>query len=160
MPIRPPPPVRQQRGVFLLEALIGILVFSLGILAMVALQATTISIQTDAQYRVEAANLANQLIGEISSNVDRSSDASLQAAIAGYAHHASGEDCNSFSGAASSNTTVTNWLTRLARIPGATEARQQIRVTTGTFNQVRVSVCWQTPTDAQPHRYQIISYIN
>jgi len=38
----------------LLEALIGILIFSLGILSMVALGATAVNVQADAQYRTEA----------------------------------------------------------------------------------------------------------
>ena len=49
-------PQHRQRGMFLLEALVGILIFSIGILALVAMQATAITAQADAQYRVEAAN--------------------------------------------------------------------------------------------------------
>jgi len=42
---------RSQAGSVLLEALIGILIFSLGILSMVALGATAVNVQADAQYR-------------------------------------------------------------------------------------------------------------
>jgi type IV pilus assembly protein PilV len=49
----------RQRGGFLLEALIGILIFTLGVLGLVALQARAISYTSDAQYRGEAAYLAN-----------------------------------------------------------------------------------------------------
>ena len=50
-----------QSGVMLLEALIAILIFSLGILALIGLQATAISQSTDARYRSEAALLANDI---------------------------------------------------------------------------------------------------
>ena len=58
-PARAAGPARAQRGVFLIEALLAILIFSLGILTLVAIQTTAISAQSDAQYRSEAANLAN-----------------------------------------------------------------------------------------------------
>lgn len=60
------PDYRQhQTGVVLLEALLAILIFSLGILALVALQATAIKQSTDAKYRSEAALLANDIIGQM-----------------------------------------------------------------------------------------------
>ena len=53
-----------QQGVVLLEALIGILIFSLGILALVAMQSVSISNVSNAQYRAEAAFLANEIISQ------------------------------------------------------------------------------------------------
>ena len=52
-----------QRGVALLEALIAILVFSFGVLGLVAILAGSIRATNDARYRAEAANLAQMLIG-------------------------------------------------------------------------------------------------
>jgi type IV pilus assembly protein PilV len=54
-----------QSGVMLLEALIAILVFSLGILSLVALQATAVQLTSDAKYRTDATLLANRLIGQM-----------------------------------------------------------------------------------------------
>jgi len=54
-----------QHGAFLLEALIGILIFSLGILGIVGLQAQAIRFTNDAEYRAEAVYLANSLISEM-----------------------------------------------------------------------------------------------
>lgn len=56
---------RSQSGAMLLEALIAILVFSMGILALVGLQATAVQQSTDAKYRSEAALLANEVIAEM-----------------------------------------------------------------------------------------------
>lgn len=54
-----------QSGMILLESLVAILIFSIGILALVGLQATAIKQSTDARYRSEAAALANDLIAEM-----------------------------------------------------------------------------------------------
>lgn len=54
-----------QTGVALLEALIAVLVFSLGILALVGLQANAMRITTDAKMRIDASNVANQRVGEM-----------------------------------------------------------------------------------------------
>jgi type IV pilus assembly protein PilV len=57
--------VQSQAGVMLIEALIGILIFSIGILALLGMQGTAIKNTTDARYRSEAAYLASQVIGQM-----------------------------------------------------------------------------------------------
>lgn len=52
-----------QSGVMLLEALIAILIFSIGILGIVGLQGTAVKQATDARFRSDASILANQLFG-------------------------------------------------------------------------------------------------
>ena len=59
MTIDMPSLASRQRGGFLLEALIGILIFTLGVLGLMALQARAIGYTSDTQYRGEAAYLAN-----------------------------------------------------------------------------------------------------
>jgi len=49
----------------LLEALISILIFSIGILAIIGLQAAAVKASSDAKYRSDASLLANQLIGQM-----------------------------------------------------------------------------------------------
>lgn len=56
-------PRRYQSGAFLLEALIGILIFSFGVLGLVGLQAKSIRNTADANARAEAIYLANSVIG-------------------------------------------------------------------------------------------------
>jgi type IV pilus assembly protein PilV len=55
----------KQDGVMLLEAIIAILIFSFGILAIVGLQAAAIKNGGDAKYRTDASLLTNQLIGQM-----------------------------------------------------------------------------------------------
>ena len=159
---------KPQRGVFLLEALIAILIFSLGILGMVAMGSTAIAAQSDAQYRTEAANYASDIVSAITLDLKRTNyDATT---LGNYAHHnAPGGYC-SFAGAASTQPVVVNWYNRVSGVtdpklglPGATEATLQIMV--GAFNQVTVNICWQPPSNAAlpfapPHQHTLITYIN
>lgn len=54
-----------QTGVMLLEALIAILIFSLGVLALVGLQTLSIKQSGESKYRADAMLLANELIAEM-----------------------------------------------------------------------------------------------
>lgn len=54
-----------QAGVILLETLIAILIFTIGILALIGLQATMIGGTTDAKARIDASLVAQQRIGEL-----------------------------------------------------------------------------------------------
>jgi type IV pilus assembly protein PilV len=56
---------RGQQGVVLLESLIAILIFSMGILALVGLQAAMITNTSDARYRAEANYIAQQRLGDM-----------------------------------------------------------------------------------------------
>jgi type IV pilus assembly protein PilV len=56
---------QQQTGAYLLEALIGILIFALGVLGIVGLQAASLRTTTDSAMRAEAVFAANQLIGQM-----------------------------------------------------------------------------------------------
>lgn len=160
------PVQHRQRGIVLLEALIGILIFSLGILSMVALQANAIAVQADTQYRIEASNRADEIMGKIILNVNRTTPATLQASLAGFAHLSTGAVTScAYSGTASTNTDVGNWVTSITtaaatRLPGSTAAMQQIAVNTANFNQVTISICWQAPKDPVPRRHTLVSYIN
>lgn len=51
-----------QQGVVLIEAMISILIFSMGVLAIVGLQAAMIKNTTDAKYRTDASYIAQQRI--------------------------------------------------------------------------------------------------
>ena len=54
-----------ERGVMLIEALVAILIFSIGILAVVGMQAVAIKDVTSAKYRNEAAFLAQELLAQM-----------------------------------------------------------------------------------------------
>ena len=141
-----------QRGSLLLEGIIAILLFSLGILALMGLQTIAISTTADAKYRAEAAFLANQIIGQMW--------VADPATLAGYANYATtGVGNCTFTGAASANGDVTQWLGTVAgNLPGATAALQQITI--GAGNLVTVTVCWKGPQETVPHKHVAVTQIN
>jgi len=67
---RSPAPQSAQQGVVLIEAMIAILIFSLGILAIVGLQATMIKATADAKYRSEASYIAQTRLGQMWADPD------------------------------------------------------------------------------------------
>ncbi|GAA5157921.1 type IV pilus modification protein PilV [Viridibacterium curvum] len=79
----PPVSTGKQAGVALLEALIAILLFSVGILGMVALQARASQISVNSEDRALAAMLANEMVAEMwAQNSVTASTAGWQARIA------------------------------------------------------------------------------
>ena len=140
----------------LLEALIALLLFSMGILGLMGLQAIAVKNTADAKYRTDAAFLANQIIGQMW--------AEDPANLPAYAHNpTTAGNCN-FGGTASTNANVTAWLgsastlgTVAGSLPGATSALQQITI--DATNLVTVTICWQGPQEAVAHNYVAIAQI-
>ena len=171
---------RRQQGSFMIEALIGIVIFFLGAITMIALQASAIAIQSDAQYRNEAGNLVDQILGEINLGSRDPNGAVVAGTLASFAHQPTGgtttcrllatdananTDCCNFSGTVSTNPLVTNWVSDVStnnatRLPASDATRQQIVVNAGVSNQVIVTVCWQGPKDARPRFHRVIAYVN
>jgi type IV pilus assembly protein PilV len=58
-------PARPQEGVVLLETLVAILIFSVGVLAIVGLQATMVKNVAESKFRSEASYIAQARIGQI-----------------------------------------------------------------------------------------------
>lgn len=154
----------------MIEALIAILIFCLGILGMVAMGGAAIGAQSDAQYRTDAAKWADNLAGEIALTVDRGNPAGavLPASLATFAHQTGGANCT-FSGTASSNGVVSNWINDLsspsasrAALPGATSTSQQVKVDSSAtaFNRVEITICWKAPADAVKRSHTLVTYIN
>ena len=159
-------PMNRQRGVFMIEAMVGILIFSVGILALIALQASAISAQSDAQYRSEAAHRADQIASQMQLNVNRSTDALKQAAVAGFEYNVTTNSTCNFSGGLTTapNTVVTDWVASVTAgataLPGTTTSMVQILPATGTFNRVTINVCWKTTNDAVARRLTYVTFIN
>lgn len=128
---------RSQAGVMLIEALIGILIFSIGILALIGMQGAAIRNTTDARYRSEASFLANQIIGQMW--VDRSN--LTQYTSTGYAPR-------------------DTWATEVAeRLPGVTGTRLPT-IVIGAENEVTVTIQWLQPGETQGRTLQMINRIN
>lgn len=135
-------PGHRAGGFTMIEVLVSLLVFSLGILAMVSIQATAARMATDARDRAIATFLADQLLARML--------ISDPATALTFAHHATGDVACAPQGAASANPVVIAWLAEVTRQwPNANTAEQQIVVDEDT-NQVTVRLCWQNGNDP-PH---------
>ncbi|MEZ7910521.1 MAG: type IV pilus modification protein PilV [Propionivibrio sp.] len=148
---------RAQYGSVLLEALIAVLIFSFGILALVSMQTAAARSTIDAKYRADAAFLANQLVGLLWVEGQASRGAyvnGLDATQAGAGGCAAG-------GAAASAPEALAWLGQVARLlPEAQAARQQITIAN---NNVTVRVCWQDRSDnagGAYHNHVVSAQIN
>ena len=144
---------KAQAGVMLLEALIGILIFSLGILSLVALQATSIQLTSDAKYRTDASLLANRLIGQMWAS-------GLTPADLETAFESGGDQYNA-------------WLADVQGIeglPGVVAASSGIDSTLPTVTvdaatgQVVITLFWRTPQMPtsganSSHRHVVVSQI-
>jgi type IV pilus assembly protein PilV len=130
-----------QSGMILIEALLAILIFSLGILALVGLQATAIKQSADAKYRTEAALLANEIIGQMW--VSDRTTAVLQA--------------NFNTG----GTTYNNWLARVSGIlPGAAANPPAIAIDAQGIATVTVNwIAPNEPAGTPAHQYIAMAQI-
>ncbi|MEO8057727.1 MAG: hypothetical protein ABI671_05335 [Burkholderiales bacterium] len=157
-----------------IEALVAILIFSLGILGLVAMGSAAIGAQSDARFRTDAAALADEIANQMAvkaardtNHISAGPDLVLQASLLTFAHLPTGipgpGGCN-FSGTPSANLVAQQWVTDVLtgprRLPGATAATQQIVVTTANFNRIDITVCWQAPNDQAMRRHTLVTYIN
>jgi type IV pilus assembly protein PilV len=131
----------EQQGSTLLEALISILIFSFGILAIVGLQAYSVKNTSEARYRVDASLLADQVIGQMWS--DNRTNASL---VSNYS-------------SAGGGTAYSAWKTSVQNaMPGAVANPPTVVV--NADNTVTVTVFWQMPgADSSLHRYTVTAQI-
>lgn len=143
-----------QAGASLMEALVAILIFSIGIIAMMALQAVSIKNSIDAKYRADASYLANKIIAEMW--VDRPN-------INSYSNFATSVTpaCTP-AGTASTYGKTIAWASEVAAaLPGATANKQSIVVTTvAGITQVSVMVCWKSPQETETHNFLVTAQIN
>jgi type IV pilus assembly protein PilV len=134
-----------QQGAFLLEALIGILIFSLGILGIVGLQAQAIRFTNDSEYRAEAVYLANSLISQMWADKRASLKARYDSSLGGAGYTQFQTDVH----------------TRMVGVSFPSEPIVKVDATDGslplavtnTSSVVQVSIVWLMPGDTVQHNY-------
>lgn len=137
--------MRSQEGFMLLEALIAILIFSVGILAIIGMQAAAVNAVGDAKYRSDAAILVNELIGRMWAS-DRTT-ATLQA------------NFNSPSGAS-----YTSWLASVqTTLPGVSSgSAPSPTVAIDATGTATITVYWKAPnepTTNPAHNHIVIAQV-
>ncbi len=153
-----------QHGSILIEALIAFLIFSVGILGVIGVQASTINVTLEARYRSDAAFLANQMIAQIW--------ADGPASFSGY-------DCGGGCLSTNSNAKISDWVRQIQPsgstpgfLPGVSDSTNKPTILVNataatvsrTFNpalcdgsttailepsQVMIVLCWKSPQQGQ-----------
>ena len=144
-----------QRGIMLLEGLIAILIFSLGILALVGMQATTLNHTSQTKYRLDASFLGNKLIGRMWADTNANM-ASYQNGGVQFGSWFTPE-LNAYLPPGRSDATVT--VTPFAATPGINAAGV---LTAVTGYNVNIRIQWRAPNedDALPaHAYNVLTTI-
>jgi type IV pilus assembly protein PilV len=142
---------RKQSGVVLLEAMVGLLIFAIGIIGLIRLQTEAIAQVSDAKYRASAALLANEVLGQMWG--DRGN-------LPAYAQLSGGGGTCAATGAPSTYAPVTAWLSDVTNtLPGASAAMQTIAVTGPANDIVTVTVCWKAARDTGSHHYTAIAQL-
>lgn len=113
----------------LIEVLVSILIFSIGVLALVGLQARMTAAQSDAKYRADASYLANEVVGMMWSDL---------AHVTNY----NGTACTS-------HTRCSDWQTKVSNtLPNGSGSV----IVNAATQEVTVTVTWRHGSDDQ-HTY-------
>jgi len=140
----------KQEGVMLLEALIGILIFSVGVLALVAMQAVSISSVSNARYRTEASFLANDILGS---------------AWVARGTLGTGSDLDAFRYPGGSASPLAAWVQKVeATLPGSVTYPPTIEIvnmaTPVNGRQITVTLQWRAPDAVLTSRHVAIGYVS
>ena len=147
------PAQRSERGVMLIEALVAILIFSIGILAVVGMQAVAIKDVTSAKYRSEAAFLAQELLAQMWTDNGN---------IGAYA----------FAGAGAPPARILPWVNKVQlRLPDVANQLPVVTLTNPspaapavpTGATVQITVRWRLPDEATQllpaHSHTVVAYV-
>lgn len=136
------PSANSQRGVLLLEVLVAILVFSIGILAIVGLQGIAVRTATDARYRSDAAFLAGELMSQIWTDPIN---------VSQY----------NYLGAGPVPARLAGWVARVnSRLPGGVAPVVAYTANAQLGEVVDITVSWQMPGEAVAHQHQARMNVN
>ena len=123
MPVQPCFPRRAQGGFTLIEVLVALLVFSLGVLGVVGMQARAVQFSTQAGDRARAAMLANEIVSQMWTQQTPALD----------------------------DARITSWQTRIRdSAAGLPNGEGKVTTTTAADGSVtaKVTITWQAPSMA------------
>ena len=135
-------PLRRQRGVSLIEALLAAVLLAIGLLGTIGLQARAYSALSDAGLRAEATIAAEELLGVMS----------LDSAHLGDYVLAAGDEPGE---------RLEAWYDKtLARIPGASITVSVDEGAAPEPSEVAIAIIWQRKADAPRNRHEVRSFIS
>lgn len=138
-------------GFVLLEAMVALLIFAIGVLALISAQSATVKDASSARYRGMAAALASDLVSHM-----WMSDRTATTLQANFASGTAGKD-------------YTDWLSRVqaSGLPGVDSNPPEVTFTTqaggGTdavsSSLATIKVHWQAPGEANAHTYTSLAQL-
>jgi type IV pilus assembly protein PilV len=153
-----------QAGSMLLESFIAILIFSMGILAIVGMQASAVKSSADAKYRSEASLLVNDLLGQMWAS-DRTAMDPLNAANLVLQTQFQGGQGTNGPGYTAWYASFTDATPGPNSLPGSSAFPPTVTVVSKpgtTQGLVTVTVFWKAPNEpatAAAHSYSVIAQI-
>jgi len=129
----------RQKGSYLLEALIAILIFAFGVLGLVGLLGSSLRVTNDARYRSEAANLANGMVGEMWTMTATQIDTQF----------------------GPSGPKLASWKTKAASLLPSADVKVDLTLPDPSpqASTVVVTVNWQMPGETELHQHLITAQI-
>lgn len=126
--------IHHQRGSSLLEGLLAIILFSIGLLSLLMLLSATLIESSNARYRIEASLLINDLVSHMWIG-----DHSLNGLKTRYAD--------------TTSTDYQSWFTSVSnRLPGVSAKANTPQINIDNARNVTVTLRWQVPGDSTSHQ--------
>ncbi len=126
--------IHHQRGSSLLEGLLAIILFSMGLLSLLMLLSATLIESSNARYRIEASLLINDLVSHMWIG-----DHSLNGLKTRFAD--------------TTSTDYQSWFTSVSnRLPGVSANTNTPKITIDDARNVTVNLRWQVPGDSNSHQ--------
>lgn len=124
---------RNYKGFYIIEGIVSILIFSIGILGVIKIQANSITSIADGQFRITAISLSNSLLNQML--LDKN-------------------NINSYLNKSSDN--YKKWQTSLENnLPGVTNNPPQITIENQNYGQnIKLVIYWVNPTNRQLSNYE------
>lgn len=138
---------QSQSGAMLLEALIGLMIFAIGVLGLIGMQATAIKVTADSKYRGEATMYADQLINQMWA--DDRTNATLVANYAGEGGAGGPKYSDWYAGLSAAGT----------GLPGADISGNEPVVAIDATNTVTITIRWQAPGETAAHNYVTVATV-
>jgi type IV pilus assembly protein PilV len=143
----------KQGGVVLIEALLGILIFSIGILALIGMQSVAVKNTTDARYRTEAAYLASSMLSQI--RLDMANIVFYDDANAGVYAPRSAWRSQVEALLPGVNIATAVRVPEIDIVPGPTYAGDS-----DPSSRVTVKIYWRQPGEDMDHKFEIVGFVS
>lgn len=129
-----PPHSHRQHGFSLIEVLVAVIIFAVGLLGMLALQTSSTAMGRSANYRLQAFSLAQDMAERIQANATVDAQTVYTAAVLLTPPDCSANPCSPANIASSD---IASWNSLIAALPGGTGT-----ITKQAGNRLLITIAW------------------